>query len=238
MRSELCNQLIDYFNQHLSLEEKMTFEKHLETCDECQSELRELEELTSDLTFLVSEEPVPSGMKDRVLSKVFEDEVSRENKTEKKNEDILTKKKRNKWAIPVLAAGLSLSVIGNGYLITKINSFNEPSEVTQSLSLQPASQEFNGYANGYIIEEAQFSQVIIQGSELPATTGQEVYQIWLIKGDQPIPAGSFTSSNGDNSSIFKIDKSEKWDTVAITLEPNAGNRLPQGEIILSAQVSS
>ena len=46
-----------------------------------------------------------------------------------------------------------------------------------------------------------------------------------------------TNANGEGATYFNIDNNtEEWDTIAITLEPQAGNELPQGEVVLSAGI--
>ena len=47
-----CDQLIDYFNQHLTEDERIRFEAHLATCQTCQEELEQLEALVGGVAFL------------------------------------------------------------------------------------------------------------------------------------------------------------------------------------------
>lgn len=65
-----------------------------------------------------------------------------------------------------------------------------------------------------------------------------VYQVWLIKGDQPVPAGAFKTDNkGEGTVTYALSEKEageSWDTVAVTLEPKKDNKLPQGPVVLSA----
>ncbi|MFY7869574.1 MAG: anti-sigma factor family protein, partial [Exiguobacterium sp.] len=57
-----CDQLIDYFNQHLTEEERMKFEQHLATCKDCQEELEQLEALVGGVAFLSTPTEPPRGM--------------------------------------------------------------------------------------------------------------------------------------------------------------------------------
>ena len=59
-----------------------------------------------------------------------------------------------------------------------------------------------------------------------------------IKGDKPHPAGAFvTDKNGNGTVVVYVsqkEQTEKWDVMAITLEPNANNKTPKGNIVLSS----
>jgi len=121
MTERNCDQVIDYFNDQLSDEEAKAFEEHMRNCESCQEELDELRQLTDDLPFISEPVEPPKGMKERVLSNVFEEEKSDTKPTttihKNENEAVVKRKKR---LLPFisgsLAAALLLSLIGNGYL--------------------------------------------------------------------------------------------------------------------------
>ncbi|MEH7146916.1 sigma-70 family RNA polymerase sigma factor, partial [Priestia megaterium] len=83
-------------------------------------------------------------------------------------------------------------------------------------------------------------QKIAEEQQIPLGTvkGNEVYQVWLIKGDKPHPAGAFvTDKNGNGTVVYTMsqkEQTEKWDVMAITLEPNANNKTPKGNVVLSS----
>ena len=78
MDRQMCNQLVDYFNEQLNETEKQAFEKHLESCEECAIELAEWQALTDDLPYVSASINPPEGMRARILNTVFEDEVEKE----------------------------------------------------------------------------------------------------------------------------------------------------------------
>ena len=137
-----CDQLIDYFNQHLTEDERVRFEAHLATCQTCQEELEQLEALVGGVAFLSEPAEPPSGMKARILDNVFA-----EDETESKQDEptpitpFTTTKKKQKtpWGALVLAAALLLSLIGNGYLL--LNQ-DEPSGIalTETVPLEGESE--------------------------------------------------------------------------------------------------
>ena len=126
MDRQICNQLVDYFNEQLSEVEKHAFEKHLETCEECALELAEWQSLTDDLPYVSASINPPEGMKERILSNVFEEEVTKEVTpvTPIVKNDKVTPIKKNrpfKW-LPAVAAALMLSVGANIFLASIIKN--------------------------------------------------------------------------------------------------------------------
>ncbi|MDX5323571.1 MAG: anti-sigma factor [Exiguobacterium sp.] len=234
-----CDQLIDYFNRHLTEDERIQFEAHLATCETCQQELEQLEALVGGVAFLSEPAEPPSGMKARILNHVFaEDETSKavEPKTDKPAPvtPFTAPKERRKapWGAFALAAALLLSLIGNGYLL--LNQ-TEPSGIALTETV-PLDGEADGVA--YLAEQDGTRQLIVQTNGLTPLEANEVYQVWLIKDDSPIPTGAFvTDDKGNGTVIYTLDATEAemdWDTVAVTKEPERGNTTPEGEIVLLA----
>jgi anti-sigma-K factor RskA len=68
--------------------------------------------------------------------------------------------------------------------------------------------------------------------DLPATSGGQVYTAWVIVGKTPVSVGDFTvDSNGVASVTTRPTQTPPGATIALTLEPNAGNTAPQGPVI-------
>ncbi|STO06951.1 anti-sigma factor [Exiguobacterium aurantiacum] len=231
-----CDQLIDYFNQHLTEEERLRFEAHLATCETCQQELEQLEALVGGVAFLSEPAEPPSGMKARILDNVFaEDEQPKAADPAPVTPFTAPKEKRKTpWGAFALAAVLALSLIGNGYLL--LNQ-NEPAGIAL-IDTVPLQGESEGVA--YLAEQDGDRQLIVQTNGLAPLEANEVYQVWLLKDGSPIPTGAFvTDDKGNGTVIYTLDSTESatdWDTVAITKEPERGNLTPVGEVVLSASL--
>ncbi|GAK02184.1 hypothetical protein JCM19037_401 [Geomicrobium sp. JCM 19037] len=239
--SKRCDHLIDYMNGHLSEEEKQAFEVHLETCSDCQEELNELKELTSDLGFLSEPIDPPPSMKERVLSAAFEEKAPTE--PEKVSEPVEFKpKKKNRWIMPTMAAALMLSLVGNAFLFTELASSPEEGEeipsvsidsLVQQLSLQPSAEDIPFEARASFVDKDQHQQLIVEADQLSQPADTEVYQVWLLKDEEPYRAGTFTpGEDGSGMSTFDIDPEMGFDTIAITIEPDETSEQPEGEIVL------
>ncbi|HEX5825345.1 MAG TPA: anti-sigma factor [Candidatus Limnocylindrales bacterium] len=69
--------------------------------------------------------------------------------------------------------------------------------------------------------------------DLTATSGGQVYTTWVIVGrDAPVSVGDFTvDANGTARFISRPEPTPPGAIIALTLEPNAGNTAPKGDII-------
>ncbi|MDW4525151.1 anti-sigma factor [Rossellomorea marisflavi] len=239
MTQHQCDHILDYYNGHLSELEKAAFEKHLASCSECQEFLKELEQISGYLPY--SSEPVepPTDLEDRVFARIL-------NESEEKQKPAAAprQKRRRPWIFPSIAAALALSIIGNAYLFTQLEDQKRVveeatiDEVVEYAELAPVSGQGTGTAS--IIKQGKQTSMVVQASDLAKLSDKEVYQVWLIKDEKPERAGTFvTSGDGKGSVIFKFNEefTEKdWDQVAVSLEPDANSELPQGEIVLAADI--
>lgn len=122
MMSKNCDLLLDYFNGQLTKEQQEEYELHLLECEECQEELAELQQLTEDLPYSSEAIDPPSGMKERVLANIVNGTDTAEPEDEQETEPVTPinewreprKRKKKGWYKPLMAAVLTLSLVGNG----------------------------------------------------------------------------------------------------------------------------
>ncbi|MYL19640.1 hypothetical protein GLW04_07040 [Halobacillus litoralis] len=253
MNDKPCDHILDYINDQLSDIERKQFEKHLSECPRCQEELKELEDLMGDLPSYMEQTEPPSGMKQRVLDEVFSNE-------EEDNTPVRTKRpvKWKAWS-GVLAAGLLLSIGMNVYTglevsdlaseneqlessLTEIQTALSELEDSESGTASPLQQTELASAEGTnaagtatLLNRETKQELLVQTQNLENLEPGEVYQVWLIEGETPEPAGAFTTNDtGSGGVAFTINEEKSWDAVAITKEPQTGNQTPQGDIILQA----
>jgi anti-sigma-K factor RskA len=79
--------------------------------------------------------------------------------------------------------------------------------------------------------------VVLALRDLPATSGSQVYEAWVIVGKAaPIAVGGFTvDSNGTASFTTRPAATPAGAVIALTLEPNEGNTAPTLPIIAAGQ---
>lgn len=240
-----CDQLIDYLNGTLSEEEQKQFEAHLAECPEC----REIVDATGELPYLAEPVQPNAGMKARILDAVFaeeqEDEPAEQQPIQRdtRPQPVALPKRvfgNSKWT-PLIAAALLVSLLGNAYAFYELNDQPDaptaPEVAFETVDLQ-ASEAFTGSGTAAIVHEEGVLNLLVQADQLQPTSGDQVYQVWLLKDGQPIPTGAFTAGQENEGAVFFSleEDTEGWDTIAVTLEPNRGNTAPEGEIVLSAAI--
>lgn len=252
--------LFDYYNGHLEKEEEQAFEEHLAGCPECQEELAELKELNAELAEHFEQVDPPAGMQERILTNIFEagpeepesetasNEADKDNNESVRNDDQKThhRPKRShgfykKLLIPI-AAALLLSVIGNVYLWTSQQASQPLNEALfnegKAIDLDPASDTLEMDAKMAMHESNGSQTVVLKAQNFTNLNEGEVYQVWLLKGDQPYRAGTMVpNEKGEGYAVFTLDDNENtdWDAVAVTVEPSPQNETPQGDILMSAE---
>lgn len=250
MDKKMCDQLLDYYNGILSGEEKTAFESHLKECLACQEELAEWNELTGELPYLSDEIEPPTGMKDRILTNVFESGQPKER--EEINRPAIPldidsvksekPKKKNGWLSGLLAAGLLLSLGTNAYLYVQ-NEKNEQvieDQIGKTYkSVQLASENADSAGMASMIQENEKMNLVVQTHSMSQVKGKEVYQVWLIEGDKKYRAGTFIpDENGNGAVVFPVTYpgEHTWDAVAISHEPTKDSKQPKGTIVMASNL--
>jgi anti-sigma-K factor RskA len=142
------------------------------------------------------------------------------------------------WALA--AACLALLLVTNVYWFTTTNNLqaerdalqrdretlveNILSESVHQVALLPADAgDENRIATIAWNEETE--QATLYGSQLPAIEADQVYQVWLIQGDQATSAAVFPPETRHSFDIFFADLAGV-DAVALTVEPAGGSEAP------------
>jgi RNA polymerase sigma factor (sigma-70 family) len=117
---------------------------------------------------------------------------------------------------------------------------NKPSDafqVNKIVTLNPAAENFISKGLASIVIDNKGTHLIVQAEDLPQVNQQEAFQVWLIKDNQPVNAGTFSPYNGKGVIYFTFEPKD-YDTVAITLEPDANGVKPRGTIVLAGGLKS
>jgi hypothetical protein len=123
---------------------------------------------------------------------------------------------------------------------TELTAMNKPAEalkVNQIVSLNPAAENVVSKGLASIVDDGKGTHLIVQAENLPELQKEQAFQVWLIKDDQPINAGTFYPHNGSGAIYYTFEQ-KNYDTVTITLEPDAHGEKPRGAIVLAAGLKS
>lgn len=236
-------QVLDYINGDLSMDERAAFEAAMERLPELKAEVQELEALMGDLPYLSESVTPPEGMKDRVLGNVF---VQEQAATADETPDVVeianvVPKRKRRWVIPSLVAALIISLAGNFYVIATrdqdTKQATEDTDITKTSKPLQASDNVTASATASLIQRGSQNTLVIQAQDLSRLNGAECYQVWLLLDGKPTRAGTFIANDdGHGGVIHSIPENAKYDTVAITIEPDNDSETPKGPIILSTSL--
>ncbi|MBD2844535.1 anti-sigma factor [Paenibacillus sp. IB182496] len=114
-----------------------------------------------------------------------------------------------------------------------------PLQVENVVSLDAGTADIVARGLATIVIDSAGTHLIIQAEQLPALQNEEAFQVWLLKDGQPASAGTFLTHDGTGALYHTIAAAEsEYDTIAITLEPDAQGNEPRGPIVLSAPLTS
>jgi hypothetical protein len=109
------------------------------------------------------------------------------------------------------------------------------SKVNEAVGLVPAAEDIVAKGMVTILIDNTGTHLVVQAEKLPELKGNQAFQVWLLKDNKPVNAGTFLSQNG-NGALYYTFEPKGYDTVAITLEPDAHGKEPRGIVILSAPI--
>lgn len=246
MAKKDCNDLLDYFNDTLSLDERKRFEQHLNNCSECQEQYAELSAFNEDVASFSPEVEPPLGMKKRILDAVFEEDQQQEavpiRPVPQSNDPEQPRKQSQPWWGLIAAAALLLSVGVNIYTSTQMNQLeasvkaleeernellavvNEINETDQTFAQIVTSTPLAGMdsdlqlGTASILKGETGYQLVVQVAQMPELHQSEVYQVWMIREGTPYPAGSFvTNEQGEGAVTFTMEPDDELIGEAIAI---------------------
>lgn len=261
MEQESVCELVElYVLGALTADEMETFEAHAAECGECQKLIREYSIVTDLLPLASLPVEPPPGMKARILSRMIQPSapvkverpidkepvkpvaVQQEIKTENRP---VPPRRIPFWRY--VSLGLAAAVLGliiyNGQLRHDVNELQEQNaagaapvqqlKVDETAVLTPGAEDITASGSATIAADSSGTHLVVQAENLPELTGTEVYQVWLMKGDNLQNAGTFIPLDGKGALYYSF-KLQAYDTVAITREPDAEGDSPRGQTVLTA----
>lgn len=282
---DTCGLLELYVLGGLSEEESMRFEKHLASCEACRERRGELEDIVGLLPMAAEPQPVPAGMKRRILANVLGDakpaderiaaappaEAGHAGTRTPTTASALTApaaepqpasapvfmatRRRTPLYMRIVTTGLAAALLAfilyaaelrgqvsdlRGELADAGSAPAQPIQelkVNQAVKLNPAAADIVATGLATIVIDKNGTHLLVQAEQLPKLQGNEAYQVWLIKGQEKFSAGTFVSDKGTGAIYYTLN-SGGYDTVAITLEPDAFGEQPRGQIVLAASLGA
>lgn len=127
-----------------------------------------------------------------------------------------------------LAASL-IVVVGIGVGPWVADTISPPSVEQQALErvegapdAQSATAELSGGGTATAHWSADLGSAVLEVDGLPELTDAETYELWYVRGETPVSAGTFTT--GDDSTVAVLGgEMAEGDLIAVTVEPAGGS---------------
>jgi hypothetical protein len=110
-------------------------------------------------------------------------------------------------------------------------------KANEAVALSPAATDSAAQGLATITIDNKGTHLVVQAEKLPELTGKQAFQVWLLKDKKPLNAGTFLSWQG-NGALYYTFEPKGYDTIAITLEPDASGKEPRGQLILTAPIKT
>ncbi|WP_424768242.1 anti-sigma factor [Paenibacillus sp. sgz302251] len=110
-------------------------------------------------------------------------------------------------------------------------------KVNQAVKLHPAAEDIVAQGLATIVIDKTGTHLLVQAEQLPELEGTQAFQVWMIKGEDKYSAGTFIPDSGTGAIYYTL-QDQGYDTIAITLEPDAFGDTPRGEIVLAAPLDA
>ncbi|GAA1943948.1 anti-sigma factor [Amycolatopsis minnesotensis] len=233
----------------LSEHERARFQRHLEECESCAQEVRELRATAARLGAAEAAEP-PPGLKAAVLAAVRET-VQQPPSVEPPQERSRRSSRVPRWVVGVVAAaaiaGLALAGVFGGIALRsqgelttaqqQIAQAKERYAPVAELLAAPDAKTVHGAASigggGTVVMSASLNKMMFMASRLPPHGEGRDYQVWLMTpGSAPRSAGVLPAG-AEGGQLVLASGVDGTTQVALTLEPSGGSPAPTSNPVLS-----
>jgi anti-sigma-K factor RskA len=176
----------------LHADERRAFEEHLRACKQCQENLAHLTETVGALALAVEPATPSEGLRGRILDAA---------RSEGSSNVVAIRSSRRRFAV----AGVAAAVAAAGLAIGLYAALSGGSTNPRLALSAPTSQGV--------------TKVTVSGFE--AAQAGRIYELWVIEGKTPRPAGIFTG--GEKQVVSLTRPAPVGSTVAVTLERAGGS---------------
>jgi anti-sigma-K factor RskA len=231
MNDDIHDLVTGYVLDELSDGESAAFKAHLESCPDCRGEVVSLRQVAIELALEQANQP-PRHLKAKVLAA-----VARTPQEGARIPQATPIRRRRRWipagiaAAVVVIALLGWSMLGTERLINSI--LDDPLAVT--IEATAGAGEFAA-ARVVFSEDRGAAVLVVDG--LNALPSDRIYELWLVDGEEVLPAGLFNTGLEGNARVLIEGEVRPGMVVAVTEEPAGGVDLPTGEILFSAPLDA
>lgn len=232
MNEELHDLVAPYALDALDEDEREAFERHLAECDQCRSQLAELQEATTALAYAAEGPEPPAELRERILEAVGQNGGAR-----------VVQFPRRQWLLP--AAGVAAAVAAVAAITVGLWAASLKSDLDQERSARSAEAKaialLAGDAErrpltggrGALLLASDGSAALVTCDLATAPEGK-AYEAWVITSEATRPAGLFRGG-GDCDVKVLTRAVPRNAVVAVTLEGEDGSEQPTSKPLFAAR---
>jgi anti-sigma-K factor RskA len=223
--------LAAYALDALDDDERERFERHLEECDECSEQLALLREPVSALAYAAEGPAPPEALRGRII----------EGARAEPRAPVIRMRRRN-WplaAVAGMAAAAACLAIGLGIWANSLsNSLDQERSARKTyegfLAGGATAKPLIGADGSLLVKGDGRAALVVCG--LADAPSAKTYEAWVISGETPQPAGTFSGGNGC-SPVLLTQRVPGNATVAVTLERAGGATSPTLPILFRTEAT-
>lgn len=207
----------------LDADERRAFEEHLGECERCRADVAEFWGTAALLAYSAPAAAPPVDLRDRVLDQVRSERAV-----------VVPLRRRSQL---VLGAGSGLAAaaaVALAFWVASLSGELDRTQAALEVLADPAARsiELEGAAGRLVVASDGRAALVVRGLE-PAPAGK-TYEVWVIEGDRPRPAGLFGGEEARD--LVLVDGTvPDGAVVAVTEEESGGADAPSGEPLFSAR---
>ncbi|MDI4649414.1 anti-sigma factor [Cohnella hashimotonis] len=248
----LCDLCLSVLTGECSDEERLAFERHLPGCEACRAEWNDLEVAWGALYADMEKIKPPEDLKRQVMDAALAADLAMAKKPDTKKAETAPGRRnsrrtgRGRWlavSASVLLILLAVSSVWN-YKLSRENGA-APLPIERALSVTAsqvklavplraeASEASQAFGIACIVDNGKSRQFVVYVYGASPTSGEEAYQVWLLKDGVRKSAGTFRVADNDQglgvlAMPIEADSLD-FDKIGITLEPDDRGSQPRGE---------
>lgn len=249
----LCEDLVLFITGELDSEEEERFRSHMLNCTYCREEAIRLQEAWQTLAYDVEEVEVPTSLKSEILGSIFHTKESHSPSSIYVPANKLTIWYKIKpFLYPAfnplstsIITVLMLLIIGlswmnmelrNEMIVLDQKDHPAHTQVLDVMKLQSTDTNSTVAGAAYLIQQGNEKNLVVHLNQMPATQGNQAYQVWLLKDGLRYNAGTFRIDlSGEGILTYKIsDPNLTFEAIGITLEPDPYGTQPRGQKVLGS----
>jgi hypothetical protein len=234
---------------------------HLAVCPSCQRDLREYRLVAGMLPYSASESTPRPALRDQLIAAVAQAaEPSPSPRPAPHTTPGVSARnpgrRRSFWATLALAGLVLALLVWNIALQRELESqtaivaqsrqnwqtmivlLDDAALARYALTADPAppAGEYPAHGHFWASPQEQVACLVVQG--LPELPDDQVYQVWLVRGNQQSSGGTFEARNGKAWTFVDPDQPiAAYSELFVTIEPAGGSAAPAGARVLSGTLA-